>query len=87
MEKEAVAENLHVHIFLLLFHHLLFIFQLTKAGWTTDDVDLYELNEAFSAQSLAVVKELKLDSKKVIGCYSNRIILGSKRISLVLVLG
>lgn len=38
---------------------------LAKAGWSTDDVDLYELNEAFAAQSLAVVKELGLDSAKV----------------------
>ncbi len=30
------------------------------------DVDLFELNEAFSAQSLAVVKELGLDTNKVI---------------------
>jgi len=38
---------------------------LSKAGWKTDDVDLYELNEAFSAQALAVVRELKLDAGKV----------------------
>ena len=38
---------------------------MAKAGWSTDDVDLYELNEAFAAQSLAVVKELGLDSAKV----------------------
>ena len=30
-----------------------------------DDVDLFELNEAFAAQSLAVVKELGLDESKV----------------------
>lgn len=30
-----------------------------------DDVDLFELNEAFAAQSLAVVKELGLDPSKV----------------------
>ncbi|XP_013390813.1 acetyl-CoA acetyltransferase, cytosolic-like [Lingula anatina] len=38
---------------------------LAKAGWSTDDVDLFELNEAFAAQSLAVVKELNCDPKKV----------------------
>ncbi|XP_017863104.1 PREDICTED: acetyl-CoA acetyltransferase [Drosophila arizonae] len=38
---------------------------LTKIGWTRDDVDLYELNEAFAAQALAVLKCLKLDEKKV----------------------
>ena len=30
-----------------------------------DDVDLFELNEAFAAQSLAVIKELGLDAAKV----------------------
>ena len=39
--------------------------QLEKAGWTMDQVDLFELNEAFAAQSLAVVKELGCDIAKV----------------------
>lgn len=39
--------------------------QLSKAGWNADDVDLFELNEAFAAQSLAVIKELGLDATKV----------------------
>lgn len=34
---------------------------LTKAGLTVDDLDLVEANEAFAAQSLAVVRDLKLD--------------------------
>lgn len=38
---------------------------LENAGWTTDDVDLWELNEAFAAQSLAVIAQLGLDTKKV----------------------
>jgi len=38
---------------------------IEKAGWTLDTVDLFELNEAFAAQSLAVVKELGVDSSKV----------------------
>ena len=38
---------------------------LAKAGWTKDEVDLYELNEAFSVQALGVTKELGLDLKKV----------------------
>ena len=42
--------------------------QLKKAGWTKDEVDLWELNEAFAAQSLAVLRELKLDSSKVNIC-------------------
>lgn len=40
-------------------------FQLQKAGWTVDDVDLFELNEAFASQSLAVVRDLKVDPLKV----------------------
>ena len=36
-----------------------------KTGWKNEDVDLYELNEAFSVQALAVLRELALDPKKV----------------------
>src|ERR1041385_959692 len=36
-----------------------------KTGWKKDEVDLYELNEAFSVQALGVMRELKLDSSKV----------------------
>ena len=36
-----------------------------KAGWTLAEVDLLELNEAFSVQALAVNRELELDSDKV----------------------
>ncbi|KAJ8314668.1 hypothetical protein KUTeg_006818 [Tegillarca granosa] len=38
---------------------------LEKAGWSINDVDLFELNEAFAAQSLAVVKDLGCDPNKV----------------------
>ena len=38
---------------------------LKRAGWTRDEVDLYELNEAFSVQALGVMKELGLDASKV----------------------
>ena len=38
---------------------------LRKAGWAADDVDLYELNEAFAAQSMAVVQALELPAEKV----------------------
>jgi len=38
---------------------------LEKAGWAISDLDLIESNEAFAAQSLCVVKELKLDPAKV----------------------
>jgi acetyl-CoA C-acetyltransferase len=36
-----------------------------KTGWKPEDVDLYEINEAFSVQSVAVIKELGLDPGKV----------------------
>ena len=36
-----------------------------KTGWKPDEVDLYELNEAFSVQAVAVVKELGLNPDKV----------------------
>ncbi len=36
-----------------------------KTGWKADDVNLYELNEAFSVQALGVVRELKLDLNRV----------------------
>jgi acetyl-CoA acyltransferase len=38
---------------------------LKRAGMKLDDIDLIELNEAFAAQSLAVVRELKLDNEKL----------------------
>lgn len=38
---------------------------LKKTGWTIAQVDLFELNEAFSVQALAVAKELGLDTNKV----------------------
>ena len=36
-----------------------------KTGWKNEDVDLYELNEAFSVQALAVMRELKLNPEMV----------------------
>lgn len=38
---------------------------LSKAGLTLNDIDLIELNEAFAAQSLAVIQKLELDESKV----------------------
>ena len=38
---------------------------LAKAGWAIGDVDLFELNEAFSVQALGVMKELGVDPGKV----------------------
>jgi acetyl-CoA C-acetyltransferase len=36
-----------------------------KTGWKNEDVDLYELNEAFAVQALGVMRELKLDPDRV----------------------
>lgn len=38
---------------------------LVKTGWKTDEVDLFEINEAFAVQSCAVSRELKLDPDKL----------------------
>ena len=38
---------------------------LAKAGWSMEEVDLFELNEAFSAQAVALIKEMKLQPDRV----------------------
>jgi acetyl-CoA C-acetyltransferase len=38
---------------------------LAKAGWQAGDVDLFEINEAFSAQLVAVIAQLGLDGSRV----------------------
>ena len=38
---------------------------LKRAGWNADDVDLFEMNEAFAAQAAAVNKEMGWDTSKV----------------------
>jgi len=38
---------------------------LANVGWKVGDVDLFEINEAFSAQLVVLLKELKLDREKV----------------------
>ncbi|XP_031834810.2 acetyl-CoA acetyltransferase 2 [Nomia melanderi] len=38
---------------------------LKKANWTKEEVDLYELNEAFASQAIACVRTLNLDTSKV----------------------
>jgi acetyl-CoA C-acetyltransferase len=38
---------------------------LKKAGWSMDDVDLLELNEAFAVQAVAVIRELGVDPARV----------------------
>jgi acetyl-CoA C-acetyltransferase len=36
-----------------------------KAGWNLQDVDLFELNEAFAVQAVAVIRELGIDGARV----------------------
>ena len=38
---------------------------LERAGLSVDDIDVVELNEAFSSQSLACIRELGLDPAKI----------------------
>ena len=38
---------------------------LKKANWKIEDVDLFEINEAFAAQSIAVIRELNIDENNV----------------------
>ena len=38
---------------------------LEKAGWSVNDLDLVESNEAFAAQSIAVIRELKIPVEKI----------------------
>ncbi len=48
---------------------------LERANLTIDDLDLIELNEAFAAQAVACIRELKLDAGKV-NIYGGGIALG-----------
>ena len=38
---------------------------IKKAKWKIDEIDLFEINEAFASQTIAVIKELGIDEKKV----------------------
>ena len=38
---------------------------LDLAGWSVNDIDLFEINEAFAAQSIAVIKTLSIPEEKV----------------------
>jgi acetyl-CoA C-acetyltransferase len=48
---------------------------LNKTDWSVDDVDLFEINEAFAAQSIAVIEELKIP-KEVVNVNGGAIALG-----------
>jgi len=48
---------------------------LKKAGWKVEDVDLFEINEAFAAQSIAVIRDLKIP-KEIVNVNGGAIALG-----------
>ena len=48
---------------------------LEKAGWKSKDVDLFEINEAFAAQSIAVIRDLKIP-KEIVNVNGGAIALG-----------
>jgi acetyl-CoA C-acetyltransferase len=48
---------------------------LNKASWSIADIDLFEINEAFAAQSIAVIKELKI-SEEIVNTNGGAIALG-----------
>lgn len=66
------------------FFILCLLFQLKKAGWTKEEVDLYELNEAFAAVSLSVNKELNIDESKI-NIHGGAIALGKYLIVLMFI--
>ena len=48
---------------------------LNRTGWKIEEVDLFEINEAFAAQSIAVIKELKI-SEEIVNVNGGAIALG-----------
>ncbi|MDC1196718.1 acetyl-CoA C-acetyltransferase [Pelagibacteraceae bacterium] len=48
---------------------------LEKAGWKIEDIDLFEVNEAFAAQSIVVIRDLKIP-KKIVNVNGGAIALG-----------
>ncbi|WP_415313597.1 acetyl-CoA C-acetyltransferase [Candidatus Pelagibacter sp. Uisw_106] len=48
---------------------------LEKAGWKIEDIDLFEVNEAFAAQSIAVIRNLKIP-KEIVNVNGGAIALG-----------
>ena len=48
---------------------------IQKAGWNIKDIDLFEINEAFAAQSIAVIKDLNIP-KKIVNVNGGAIALG-----------
>jgi len=48
---------------------------LKKVGWKIEDIDLFEINEAFAAQSIAVIRDLKIP-KEIVNVNGGAIALG-----------
>ena len=48
---------------------------IKKAKWNLNEIDLFEINEAFAAQSIAVIKELKIP-KEIVNVNGGAIALG-----------
>ena len=48
---------------------------IKKANWKIDEVDLFEINEAFAAQTIAVIRELNIEEDKI-NIYGGAIALG-----------
>ena len=48
---------------------------LKKAGWKKENVDLFEINEAFAAQTIAVIRDLKIQ-KEIVNVNGGAIALG-----------
>ena len=48
---------------------------IQKAGWNIKDIDLFEINEAFAAQSIAVIKDLNIP-KEIVNVNGGAIALG-----------
>lgn len=54
-----------IRIIIIKFIFKLKPLKLNEACWIKDDVDLYEINEAYAAVSLSINKELNIDESKV----------------------
>ena len=48
---------------------------MARAKWSIEDIDIFEINEAFAAQSIAVIKELGI-SKEIVNVNGGAIALG-----------
>lgn len=61
----GAVKNLVSYYFLGIYRILCIYLQLKKIGWSIEEVDLFELNEAFAVQSILCQKELDIPSEKL----------------------